>query len=172
MSDHPRTALLVIDVQQALFEKSTPIYRAAELLTNINCLIQCARDTGAPIFFIQHANETFLKKDSAGWQLHPDLKPDACDSIIYKQHGSAFQDTALQHEIDSRAIRTLIMTGLVTEGCVRATCLAGHKLGYHVVLVQDGHSSFHKQAASRVDEWNRKLADQGVNVIPTKDIEF
>jgi nicotinamidase-related amidase len=172
MSDQSCTALLVIDVQQALFEKSTPIYRAAELLQNINSLIRSARGAGAPIFFIQHANETFLKKDSAGWQLHSDLKPDACDLIIHKQHGNAFQDTELQHKIDSRAIRTLIMVGLVTEGCVQVTCLAGHKLGYHVVLVQDGHSSFHKQAALRVDEWNRKLADQGVDVFLTKDIQF
>ena len=55
---------------------------------------------------------------------------------------------------------------------MRATCLAGHALGYHVVLVQDGHSSFHKQAAARVEEWNRKLAAQGLDVIPTADIAF
>jgi nicotinamidase-related amidase len=172
MSDHPDAALLVIDVQQALFEKSNPVYRAAELLQNINCLIQRARGAGAPIVFIQHANETFLAKDSAGWHLHPDLKPDARDLILHKRHGNAFQDTVLKHEIDSLAIRTLIVTGLVTEGCVRATCLGGHQLGYQVILVQDGHSSFHKQAAARIDEWNQKLAGQGLDVIPTQDIEF
>ncbi|MBN2304225.1 MAG: isochorismatase family protein, partial [Anaerolineae bacterium] len=125
MSDRPRSALLVIDVQQALFEKSTPVYHAAELLQNINDLIRRARDAGAPVIFIQHANDSFLAKDSAGWQLHPALKPDPHDLIIHKQHGNAFQDTPLQYELDARAVRTLIVTGLVSEGCVRATGLGG-----------------------------------------------
>ena len=172
MPDHAHTALLVIDVQQALFERSTPVYRAAELLQQINALIARARDAGAPIVFVQHANKSFLQEGSAGWQLHPDLARQAGDLIVYKVHGSAFQETALQQALDARAVDTLVVTGLVSEGCVRATCLAGHALGYHVVLVRDGHSSFHKQAAARIDEWNAKLAEQGLEVVPTAEVAF
>jgi hypothetical protein len=37
-----KTALLVIDVQRDLFRKSHPIYRADELLNNINSLVERA----------------------------------------------------------------------------------------------------------------------------------
>ncbi len=156
MSDQLRRALLVIDVQQALFEKPTPVYRAADLLQTINTLVHQARAAAAPVITIQHANKSFLAKGSVGWQLHTALEPG--DLIIHKVHGSAFQDTLLHQELTARGITSVVVTGLVSEGCVQATCLAAHKHGYHVVLVQDGHSSYHKQAAIRVDEWNQKLA--------------
>lgn len=172
MSEPSHAALLIIDVQQVLFEKKTPIHHADKLLQNINTLIQQAREANAPVVFIQHENASFLAKDTPGWQLHTALSPAAGDLRIHKQHGSAFQDTPLQAELDARDIKTLIVTGLVSEGCVRATCLAAHELGYHVVLVQDGHSSFHKQAAARIVEWNEKLGEKGVDVVPTQDVVF
>ncbi len=72
-----KKALLVIDVQKALFEKSTVIYQADRLLRTINLLIEQARKTQTPVIFIQHSNDSFLAKGSDGWQLHGDLKPPA-----------------------------------------------------------------------------------------------
>jgi nicotinamidase-related amidase len=167
-----RSALLVIDVQRALFEKTIPIYKAEELLHNIQRLVNRAHQSGSPVIFVQHANDSFLVKDSEGWQLHPALKPDAVDLIIHKQHGSALQDTPLQHELQSRSIDTLIVTGLVTHGCVKATCQDAQKHGYHVILVEDGHSNYHKQAAALIQEWNQKLRDEGIHLVPTLDLDF
>jgi nicotinamidase-related amidase len=47
-----KQALLVIDVQQGLFEKSHPIYKATELLDNINSLVGQAHRAGVPVFYI------------------------------------------------------------------------------------------------------------------------
>ena len=41
--DRSNTALLVIDVQQGLFERSTPIYKADQVLENIHMLVCSAR---------------------------------------------------------------------------------------------------------------------------------
>jgi nicotinamidase-related amidase len=46
------TALLVIDVQKELFEKSTPIYNADKLLENICNLINQAHGANIPVFYI------------------------------------------------------------------------------------------------------------------------
>jgi nicotinamidase-related amidase len=35
----------------------------------------------------------------------------------------------------------VILTGLVTHGCVKATCEGALALGYAAVLAADGHSS-------------------------------
>ena len=43
-------ALLVIDVQKELFEKSTPIYAADQLLENICALIDQAHSAQVPVF--------------------------------------------------------------------------------------------------------------------------
>jgi len=163
-------ALLVIDVQQGLFDKSTPIYNAGKLLENINALVDCAHRAGVPVFYVQHANESWLSPGSDGWQLHRGLQPLDTDCAVQKRHGSAFQGTGLGKELEARAIRRLVVTGLVTHGCVKATCLDAKKLGYQVVLVKDGHSNFHKQAADVIAEWNQKLSDGGVELKSTQDL--
>jgi nicotinamidase-related amidase len=117
-------ALLVIDVQQGLFARSTPIYHADDLLKNIGTLVDRAHRTGVPVFYVQHSSEKILVEDSDEWQLHPRLRPLKKDRIIHKHHGSAFQDTTLGEELEARRIRRLVVMGLVTHGCVRVTCEA------------------------------------------------
>ena len=165
-------ALLVIDVQQGLFTRSTPIYQAEQLLHNINTLVNRAHRSGAPVVYIQHANQSLLVEGSQDWQLHPQIQPTAADLRIRKRHGSAFQDTQLGQELTARGVRRLVVTGLVTHGCVKATCLDAKRLGYNVVLASDGHSNYSKQALKMIEKWHRKLADAGVTLLPAREIDF
>jgi nicotinamidase-related amidase len=166
-------ALLVIDVQLALFQKPTPIYRAGTLLSNINSLIDRARQTGIPVIYVQHCNDSFLQMDTHGWHLHPELLPPAVDDLrIYKRHGSSFEDTLLEQELEARQVGRLIIAGLVTHGCVKAACLDACALGYRTILAADGHSSYSKDAARIIDEWNASLRLAGAQVIPAAEIDF
>lgn len=166
------TALLVIDVQQGLFAKSTPIYKEQPLLQNINTLVASAHLSGAPVFYVQHSDQKMLVKGSPEWQLHTQLNPSNQDSIIHKQHGNAFEETVLDDALRSRGITTVVVTGLVTHGCVRATCIGARQLGYRVILVTDGHSSFSKQAPKLIEEWHQKLAAIGVELVAASEITF
>jgi nicotinamidase-related amidase len=83
--------------------------------------------------------------------------------VIRKRHGSAFEQTPLKAQLDARGVTGLVVTGLVTQGCVRATSLDAKKLGYRVILASDGHSNYHKQAARLIQEWNQKLNEAGVD---------
>ena len=165
-------ALLVIDVQQGLFRKSTPIYKAEQLLKNINLLIDQAHQDEVPVFYVQHSDERSLVEGSQDWQLHPRLHPLDIDFIIHKQHGNAFEDTNLGDALQLKNITSLVVTGLVTHGCVRATCNGALELGYRVILVKDGHSNFSKQAARLIDEWNQKLSVQKVELKLASEISF
>ena len=165
-------ALLIIDVQQGLFERPTPIYKADALLKNIGTLVDCAHRAGAPVFYVQHSDKRFLVKGSDDWQLHPDLHPLDTDRIIHKQHGSAFKDTDLGQALKSRNVKSLVVAGLVTHGCVRATCLDAKRLGYRVILAQDGHSNFSQQAAKLIEEWNQKLNAKMIELKSTREIKF
>ena len=164
-------ALLVIDVQQGLFIKSTPIFKAEELLRNIHLLIGRAHQAGVPVFYVQHSDARALREGSPDWQLHPQLQPLATDAIVHKQHGNAFEETGLDQALKSRNVASVVITGLVTHGCVRATCLGALQLGYKVILVRDGHSSYSKQADKLIEEWNQKLSAQGAELRLTSEIE-
>ncbi len=165
-------ALLVIDVQQGLFRKSTPIYHAQELLAHIDALVAAAHAAGTLVVYVQHASDKVLPWGSDDWQLHPRLHPTGADLIVHKQHGDAFEATTLQEELAARGIHSLVITGLVTHGCVKATCLGARERGYAVVLVADGHSSYSKDAARLIEEWHTKLHAAGVTVTPVEAISF
>ncbi len=167
-----RTALLVIDVQRGLFKRSTPIYNAERLLDNIRTLVARAHRARVPVIYIQHSNRGMLAEGSEDWQLHRRLRPAGKDLIIFKCSASAFQTTPLAEELTARRVSQVVITGLVTHGCVRATCLDAKKLGYRVVLVQDGHSNYSPRAAHLIDEWNRKLSFGTVVLKPTTGIDF
>ena len=165
-------ALLVIDVQQALFQRSTPIFNAGELLENIRALVEKARRANTPVVWVQHQNDRMLAEGTDGWKLHPRLQPLTDELHIHKQHGSAFEKTILKHELEQRGIRTLVASGLVTQGCVKATCLAGKALGYRVILAEDAHSNYHKQADNVIAEWHQNLSEAGIELRATSQIDF
>lgn len=167
-----KTAVLVIDVQQGMFNKTTPLHHAAQLLENINTLIRNAREAGAPVIFIQHSNDTYLKMGTDDWQLHPEIQPLEDEELIYKLKGNAFEGTNLHEKLQRSAVDTVLICGLVTHGCVKATSLGAMEKGYRVLLIQDAHSSYSKDASQLIEKWNQTLMEQGAQLIETKDVRF
>lgn len=159
----------MIDVQQGLFKRSTPIYNAQVLLSNLHTLIDNARQAGALVIFVQHENEKLLRKGTPDWRLHPSLHPKQVDLHIYKQHGSSFEQTELGTELSSRGIRKLAICGLVTHGCVKAGTFDALKLGYQTTLITDAHSSYSKDAAKLIVEWNARLGQAGAQLATTQE---
>lgn len=170
--DYERTALLVIDVQHGLFQKATPIYHAEQLLQNLNALIERARACGVPVIYVQHSAPRHLVKGSTEWQLHPLLHRPDREPVIHKLHGNAFEDTCLAELLRDEKVGHLVVTGLVTHGCVKATCLGGLELGYPVTLVRDAHSNYSQDAARLIEEWHIKLEQAGVTLRSTEEVTF
>jgi nicotinamidase-related amidase len=166
------TALLVIDVQMALFSRPTPIHKADDLIRNINSLVEMFQLSNALVIYIQHSNNKMLIKDSDGWQFHPDLNFNEDDPIIHKIHGNAFKETNLKQVLESRGIEDIVITGLVTQGCVKATSIGGNELGYRVILIEDGHSNYSKEAPKIIEKWNLKLGKEQVELFSADEICF
>jgi nicotinamidase-related amidase len=166
------TVLLVIDVQRALFTRPNPVHDAYKMVDTINALVAIAQLFGTQIIYIQHSNDSILKKGTNGWQLHPDLKPASQDILIEKTHGNAFIDTTLQSELESRRIKNLIITGLVTQGCVKATALGGLKSDYQVFLVRGGHSNYNKNAVQVIEQREAEMESAGVILVDPDGIGF
>jgi len=170
--DTQKSALLIIDVQQGLFEKSTTIYRADELLSSINGLVEKAHSAGVPVVYIQHCGKKHLLKDTESWKLHQELNPEPEDWLVLKENSSGFEATDLAGRLASHGIGRVVAAGLVTHGCVKNTCLGGLKEGFQVTLAADAHSNFSKNAPKLIDKWNEQLAEMGVTVTDSLNIHF
>ena len=170
--DPQKCALLIIDVQRELFEKSTPVYQAEKLMENILGLVDRAHQAQAPVIYIQHNSKNYLVKGSESWQLHPKLSPKPEDGQVSKEHGNAFEKTDLGELLAARGVGRVVAAGLVTHGCVKSTCLGALELGYQVVLAGDAHSSYNADAPAMITKWNQQLAEQGVQVKDSAQISF
>ena len=105
--DPAQTALLVIDVQRALFTRPTPVYEPYKLIETINALVARAHLYGVLVIYFQHVNQSFLKKGTSGWDFHPDLSHMDSDLTIQKTQGNALVETALQSVLEARDIKNL-----------------------------------------------------------------
>jgi len=167
-----QTALLVIYVQRALFTRPNPLFNAYKVVETINALVARAQLFGARVVYIQHENDSILVKGSDGWKLHPEMKPKPTDLSLYKKQGNAFLGTTLQSDLEARGVQNLLITGLVTQGCVRATSLGGLERGYNVFLVQGAHSNYNVDAESVIEKREAELKEAGVHLVTPGQIDF
>ncbi len=65
------------------------------------------------------------------------IQPRFDEPLITKWQYDAFEDTDLQLLLQSRGIKTLLMTGFTTNVCVETTARHGYIKGYYIVLVSD-----------------------------------
>lgn len=173
------TALLIVDVQVGLLEGKEPAYRANEVLDRIRALIGKARSAGVPVIYMQHEGRR-LRPDTPEWQIHPAVVPQEGDVVIRKQASDSFYRTTLQHELDARGVKHLVVVGCKTEYCVDTTSRRATTLGYNVTLVSDAHTTTDNgalTAAQIVTHHNRLLDgfdtdDSAVTVKAQRDIMF
>jgi nicotinamidase-related amidase len=135
-------AVLVIDMQQGLFEGPHAVPDGQALIARINAVTRQAREAGAPIVFIQHeAPGTELAHGSPGWQLAHGLHVEEGDLRVPKTTADAFLRTNLQELLEARHVHRVVACGVHSEFCVDTTVRRALALGYAVTLVADAHGS-------------------------------
>ena len=156
------TALLIIDVQQALCTGEEECFEINRVIENINHMSIRARIAGVPVVFIQHEEVNGpLVHDTAGWQLAEGLETEPEDIRVRKTTPDSFYQTKLQKLLQREEIERLIICGLQTDYCVNATVRQALILGYDVVLAADAHSTVDNGSLSAeeiIAEHNKDLA--------------
>ena len=148
-----KPALILVDFVEAYFDKDSPLYAGVEdTLASAIRLLDAARAAG--IFRI-FTNVTFMPGGANGgifMKKVPTLKimeegaplgawpkglvPHDGELIITKQYPSAFFGTSLAPTLTAMGVDTLIITGLSTSGCVRATCVDTCSNGFRPMVVK------------------------------------
>jgi maleamate amidohydrolase len=73
----------------------------------------------------------------------PTLQPGPGELVISKQYASAFFGTSLASTLTAQGIDTLMITGLSTSGCVRATALDALQHGFAPFVIRDACGDRH-----------------------------
>ncbi len=151
-----RPALVVIDFAEAYLREGSPLYAGVESarIATIE-LLQYARSLGLPIIHTTVVYEPggrnggiFYRKVPAlrcfERGLHPELaafgkglEPAEGETLITKQYASAFFGTSLAAELTAMGIDTLLIAGVSTSGCVRATAVDACQYGFIPVVVRE-----------------------------------
>ncbi|MEW5813631.1 MAG: isochorismatase family protein [Actinomycetota bacterium] len=142
LADRTTTALLVVDVQNAVVDGA---YRRESVVANIARLVERARRDGTAVVWVRH-HDAELPHGSDGWQIVPELSPAQNEPVVDKTYGDAFEATTLEHTLAERRVGRLIVTGAETDACVRSTLHGAFTRGYDVVLVADAHTAGDKTA--------------------------
>jgi len=71
-----------------------------------------------------------------------ELAPRREELVVRKVTSSAFNSTGIDRRLRNIGISTLLMTGVVSNGCVEATLRDAVDLGYQCAMVEDAVASF------------------------------
>lgn len=184
-----KSALLVIDMQNdSLPEGFYPVWNMAEVIANAGRVIAACRRHGIPVVYTQHTYRPDGKdialgeplddrgrpcayvKGTPGWEIVAAPKPEPGDGVIEKTRWSAFYCSPLEVTLRGLGAEQLIVTGVVTDGCVQGTVYDAFYRDYPVVLVKDACGAYnaacHEAAILNMANWA-----YGLSVISTGDLE-
>jgi nicotinamidase-related amidase len=136
------TAVIVIDMQQALCSGPEEAWDIERVTANVNEIVTEARTQGLPVIMIQHEEtEGPLRYGTPGWQIFEGVATDPSDLLLQKRSCDSFHNTQLHAFLERQGIRRLVVCGLQTDFCVDTTVRRALSLGYDVTLVEDAHST-------------------------------
>jgi ureidoacrylate peracid hydrolase len=127
--------------------------RCAAITTQIQRLLGTCRELGVEVIHVviapytQDARECDFVTRHLGYRppkgsretdILDELAPLPDEIVLPKITSSAFNSTPLNSILRNMGKDTLIICGVVTNGCVESTARDGRDLGYKLVLVSDG----------------------------------
>ena len=149
-----RPVLLLIDFARAYFDPVSPLYAGVETArASAARLHAAARATGVPAIFTRveysadgHEGGVFYRKIAALksfvtgnplGEFTAELAPLPGDTVITKYFPSAFFGTGLAETLHAQGVDTIVITGLSTSGCVRASAVDALCHGFIPLIVTD-----------------------------------
>lgn len=143
------TALLIIDVQTDILGSTTPERQPAmqaafdETVARLGALQQRAREAGVPVIIVQHddpeGSGSNIEVGTPGWELRPEIAPEAGDALVRKRACDAFFETDLGERLAERSVDRLVIGGCLTQFCIDTTVRRAVSAGYDVILAADAH---------------------------------
>lgn len=150
-------AVIVLDMLNDFVTGSLRCERAQHIIPNLKKLIAAARKSNVPVIFSNDAHLLIDEEVVERWGNHalkgikgaeviPELHPQKKDYIVDKRTYSGFHETGLDMLLRSlyhgESVKTVILTGLHTNICVRHTAADAFFRGYKIIVAKDGVEAF------------------------------
>ncbi len=149
-----RPAVLAVDLMRAYFEPDSPLcLPSRDCLASVARVLAAARGAGVPVIhtrveFAEDGSDggVFVRKVSAlrhlfgggPWsELMPEVAPVEGELVVTKQYASAFFGTSLASTLVSLGVDTVVIVGVSTSGCIRATGVDAVQHGFIPLVVRD-----------------------------------
>jgi maleamate amidohydrolase len=149
-----RPALLLVDPAQAYTDPACPLYAGVEEeVAAMGVLLSAARTIGIPVvvtrvdirpdgadagvFFRKVPALAAFTTGSPFARYIDGLAPRADEHEVVKQYPSAFFGTGLAEHLHTLGVDTLLIAGLSTSGCVRASAVDAMQHGFVPLVVAD-----------------------------------
>ena len=169
-----RPALILIDLMRAYFTDGSPLdLRPTTALDTAAALLHAARLQGVPVVhtavhyregaadaghFVVKVPALALLADGAEGDLRefmPQVAPRSGEVVIVKQYASAFFGTSLASTLRALGVDTVVIAGVSTSGCIRASATDALQHGFRPMVAADA-------CADRTPELHRSnLRDLG-----------
>lgn len=172
-----RPALILVDFAHAYFDPGCDLYADVDdALASALRIRAAARGAGLPIVLTEVVFHESGRDGGRFWQKARPLKafvrgrptqafasglePQPDELVISKQYPSAFFGTSLASTLTAAGVDSVILTGLTTSGCVRATCVDAMSHGFITTVVADACGDRHPGPhEANLFDMNAKYAD-------------
>ncbi|HUX04430.1 MAG TPA: isochorismatase family protein [Acidimicrobiales bacterium] len=149
-----RAALILIDMMHGYFDEGSPFQLpSSDCLASASRVLDAARASATMVIHTKVVlgpaavdAGVFVRKipalrayigESRTNELMAEVAPLASELVIVKQYASAFLGTTLAATLQASGVDTLIITGVSTSGCVRATGVDAVQHGFIPKVVRD-----------------------------------
>jgi len=159
----PSPALIAIDLYELVYQGGAkPVPQVMKAYPN-SCgeyawaaiaptkrLLAAARAAGLAIFYstgdtrpqsqpknVRATRRQGVHVDRELYAIRPEFKPAPDDVVITKVRASAFYGTPLAAHLTQLGVKSVIVCGESTSGCVRASVVDAYSHGFHVTLVEE-----------------------------------
>jgi nicotinamidase-related amidase len=152
--DPRSTALVVIDLQNAIVARQLAPHSSADVLRRSAALASAMRQHGGMVVYV-HVLMTDTRSPIAdkprprpaappspeASELAPEAGFQPGDLLVTKRQWGAFYGTDLDLQLRRRDIRTIIMAGIATNFGVESTARDAQERGYELIFAEDAISS-------------------------------
>jgi maleamate amidohydrolase len=150
-----RPAVLSVDLMRAYFDKDSPLCLPSDdCLHAAGRVLAAARAHGVPVIHTRVAygpggvdGGMFVRKVPALrrlfggggvlGELMPPVAPADDELVLVKQYASAFFGTTLASTLNAQGVDTLVLVGVSTSGCIRASAVDAIQHGFVPLVVRD-----------------------------------
>jgi len=164
--------LMVLDIQEQFIKSKSYESSATTMINNVNDLI--SKFSQDKIIYIKSTGKILVvssKGFSTDTMPTPDFDPKlniVNDNIFLKvSTGNAFNSESLIDFLKIKAVKDIVIVGLLAEKCIYQTALGGKASGYNIYVVPEAITGKSVKSKSKVIA---KLQKKGIKIISSKEL--